>query len=333
MTKRCCSSYVCSLLVTLFGYTGASITGEWQWWVTAIGGWAWVSWQLAPLVNELLFPLKKFYPYKPIHTLGAAEIPIGYKAGGEFQTLRFGDDFPHLLVGGQPGSGKTCFLRQVVVNNILTKSPRQLRIHLGDLKAGGIEFAAFEGAEMVEDIFWTIEGALVVLEKLLRLMEARNRMFRQAGVVKIQDYNRKYSHKAVEYHICIIDEFANLEENKEAHLLLKRLLREARSAGIYFILCLQRPDKDTVPGYIKHALAASLCFRVRDEINSRIVLGNDHGEACRIEVPGRGLFLDRALTEVQPMYIPGDYDYIRDLIGAHIRYEVPQEYDLSGVVQ
>lgn len=318
-----------ALAATAFSYAGAQATDSLWWWLATLVSWSALSWQVAPALFAMLAPLRKHYDYKPIKTQATAEIPIGYVQGG-FQTLRFGDEYPHLLVAGQPGSGKSNFLRQVIVNCILTKDPRKLKLHLVDLKAGGLEFAPFDGCEMVEDFVWTPEGAVVVLQKLLGMMENRNKMFRKAGVVKIQDFNRKYPTRAVDYRICIVDEFANLEDHKEAHFLLKRLLREARSAGIYLILCLQRPDRDTMPGYLKHALTASLCFKVRDEINSTIILGYGHPEGCKIEIPGRGLFLDRVLKEVQPMFIPGDYDHIRSLIGHTIRIPHTIEYDMGG---
>ena len=330
MPKRDSSIGIEAIVATFFGYIAAMATGSKWWHVVTLSGWSLLSWRLAPMINEILFPLRKYYDFKPVKTLAAAEIPIGHVQGG-FQTLRFGDEYPHLLVAGQPGSGKSNFLRQVIVNCILTKDPGRLKLHLVDLKAGGLEFAPFDGAEMVEDFTWTPEGAVIVLQKLLAMMENRNNMFRKAGVVKIQDYNRKYPTKAVDYRICIIDEFANLEDHKEAHFMLKRLLREARSAGIYFILCLQRPDKDTVPGYLKHALTASLCFKVRDEINSTIILGYGHPEGCKIEIPGRGLFLDRMLKEVQPMFISGDYEHVRSIIGHTVRVMHSVDYDMGGV--
>lgn len=326
MSKKAVGGGEC-LLSVVFGAIAASFTGSLWWHGFTLLGLVLLSRQ--DWLLEMLFPLRKKYAFRPVKTLASAEIPIGYSARG-FQTLRFGDEWPHLLVAGQPGSGKSNFLRQVIINCILTKDRRKLKLHLIDLKAGGLEFAPFDGAEIVEDCVWTTETARETLAKLRREMERRNTLFRKNGVVKIQDYNRKYPHKALDYRICIIDEFANLEEDLEARNLLKRLLREARSAGIYFILCCQRPDRETVPGYIKHALAASLCFKVRDQVNSQIVLGYGHLEGAEIKVQGRGIFSAYDMMEVQPMLAPSEYEEIRDLIGNRVKVELP-DYDFSGV--
>jgi S-DNA-T family DNA segregation ATPase FtsK/SpoIIIE len=57
------------------------------------------------------------------------------------------------------------------------------------------------------------------------------------------------------------------------------------------IVSTQRPDAEAVPGQIKANIPATVAFRVRSAINSRILLGEDNAGAATLPpLPGRGIW-------------------------------------------
>lgn len=262
--------------------------------------------------------LSNRYDYTPM-PLKPTEIPIGYSHKGMI-TLKFDDQYSNLLVGGVPGSGKSVFLRQALVNLIL-HSPAKL--HLIDLK-NGVEFAIFKRCENVESFAANETEARATVQKLERLMEKRYKMMERARVVKASEFPG-----GMIPHFVVVDEYANLREYKDIQLSFDRLLRMSRAAGIYFIICTQRPSAEIVPGIIKANIQATLAFRCRNEINSRILL--DDADAANISNPGRGIFQIDKNYEIQVPYI-SDRE-ARELIKHKYRQEIGPDANLSGVVR
>lgn len=264
------------------------------------------------------------YDFEPIETQGAVEIPIGYGHEG-MMTLEFSDQVSALLVGGYPGSGKSVFLRQAITNLILTKRPADLNLHLVDLK-NGVEFEMFRKVEHVAGFAKDETGALKLFNRLEQLTAERYQTLSKAGMVNVTEYNRHRT--KMNYHLVVIDEYANLRENKEIQARVDKLLRICRAVGIYFIICTQRPSAETVPGLIKANTQAVLAFAVKNQVNSRILLDND--KAADIEIPGRAIYQQGSKDkEVQVMFLPDTK--ARSLIKPFIRKVEPQIRNSKGV--
>lgn len=264
------------------------------------------------------------YDFEPIETQGEVEIPIGYGHEG-MMTLEFSDQVSALLVGGYPGSGKSVFLRQAITNLILTKRPADLQLHLVDLK-NGVEFEMFRRVEHVDGFAKDESGALKLFNRLEQLTVERYHTLSAAGVVNVTEYNRKRG--KMNYQLVIVDEYANLRENKEIQAKVDKLLRICRAVGVYFVICTQRPSAETVPGLIKANTQAVLAFAVKNQVNSRILLDND--KAADIEIPGRAIYQHGSKDkEVQVMFLPDTK--ARSLIKPFIRKVEPQTRNSKGV--
>jgi S-DNA-T family DNA segregation ATPase FtsK/SpoIIIE len=264
------------------------------------------------------------YDFEMVETQGAVEIPIGYGHEG-LMTLVFNDQVSALLVGGYPGSGKSVFLRQAIVNLILTKSPADLNLHLVDLK-NGVEFEMFRKVEHVAGFAKDETGALKLFNRLEQLTIERYHTLGKAGVVNVTEYNKRRT--KMNHHLVVIDEYANLRENKEIQAKVDKLLRICRAVGIYFIICTQRPSAETVPGLIKANTQAVLAFAVKNQVNSRILLDND--KAADIEIPGRAIYQQGSKDkEVQVMLLPDSK--ARSLIKPFCRKSEPQARNSKGV--
>lgn len=259
-------------------------------------------------MRVLTTKLKTMYKYKPIHTEGPVELPIGMSLMGPL-TLELNDNYPHCLVGGGSGSGKSVCLRVMITNCILTKDPNMLKLHLCDLKYG-VEFSIFKYSSRIETFAKDIDEALELLWMLEEKMHKRYELFAEKRVVNIIEYNNKYKENQMPYHLVFIDEFANMHISKKAIKLIDKLLRMARAVGIHFIIATQRPDAKTVPGELKANLQASIAFRTKNDVNSMILL--DNTKASELRGAGHGILqLDKDI-EFQGYFL--DPDKARKLI-------------------
>jgi len=217
----------------------------------------------------------------------ALPIPIGYsRAGMEWLDLAAA---PHLLVAGTPGSGKSNFLHCLCASLIA-----RAQVYIIDLKR--LEFAYLRGHA---EIATSEKEAASLLAALNREMNRRLLLLEQAGVVKIQDYSGD-----MPFVVCVIDELAELQDDV-AQGLLNRLLRLSRACGISIVAATQRPSTNVISGDSRANFAAKLAYRVADELNSRMVLGETCNRAAYLPtMPGRAIFRWDKTREVQTMFLP-----------------------------
>ena len=227
----------------------------------------------------------------------------------------------HLLVGGTTNSGKSVFLRQLILSAALTYDPVDLQIYLIDLK-GGLEFKIFESLPHVKTLAKNKEQAQGVLEFLND--EVNNRIDR---IDLIEGVANAVEAGIRPFCLLVVDEFAELSDPK-LHSKVDRLLRMARFAGVHAIVALQRPEAKLLPGRLKANLPATVAFRARSGIDSRIML--EHNGAADIPTlyPGRSIYQLSSDYKVQvPFISSGD---VRELISE--MYYPKQKNDYEGEI-
>ena len=85
---------------------------------------------------------------------------------------------------------------------------------------------------------------------------------------------------------------------------LASLCRLGRSLGIHFVGATQRPDAGVLPGQIKANIPATVAFKVREPLNSRILLGEENSSAATLPpVPGRGIWQWQTETQFQAPWL------------------------------
>lgn len=231
-------------------------------------------------------------------------VPFGYSAAG--LVVRDLANAPNLLVAGHPGAGKSNFLHVLAVSLLLS---RPINLVIIDLKQ--LEFAYMEGKAL---LITEIDKARDILTAINKQLDKRLQLLKRASVVKIQDYN-----EPLPFIVLMVDELAELQDDI-SQTALNRILRLGRAAGICVVAATQRPSSSmfTKFGDSKAMFAASMCFHVRDEINSRMVL--DNGRAALIpNIKGRAIFQWDMELEVQSMFLP--VNQAKSLI-AEIKQEV-----------
>ncbi|MEQ8380825.1 MAG: DNA translocase FtsK [Coleofasciculus sp. A1-SPW-01] len=216
-------------------------------------------------------------------TQAPVKIAIGVDLDGNLVEADLSDaNTCHFLVGGTTGSGKSEFLRSLLLSLLYRHSPQQLKIALVDPKRVTFpEFAQIPWlyAPIVKDS----EDAIALMENLVAEMERRYQRFEQAGCSHLDAYNQQ-NNPPLPRLVCIFDEYADFMTEKDIRnaleLSIKRLGSMARAAGIHLIIATQRPEAKVVTPIIRSNLPGRVALRTASEADSEIILGGKQSEAA-----------------------------------------------------
>lgn len=257
--------------------------------------------------------LQDFYEYKHIDTKGICEFPIGYTHGNKLVTVDL-EKVVHLLVAGETGSGKSTLLRGIITSLIL--SDKNISLYLVDLK-NGAEFNVFRKSNKVKAFCKNVDEAEELLEKLSDEVDKRYDLFYKNNVVDIREYNKLKRIKKLDYKILVIDEFADLQNEKYSISSVEMLSAKARACGIHLIISTQRPDSKIVNGRIKANIPCIIGLKTMNGTNSRIIIDEEGLQELRGK--GHGILKYGDMTEFQSMYL--SVKQARDLIKHTYRKE------------
>ncbi|MFG6101532.1 DNA translocase FtsK [Leptothoe sp. EHU-05/26/07-4] len=213
----------------------------------------------------------------------------------------------HFLVGGTTGSGKSEFLRSLLLSLLKRHSPEHLQIVLVDPKR--VTFPEFEDNPwLLKPIVKDTEGAITLMESLMNEMDRRYQKFEQSHCTDLTRYNQK-SNSPISRIVCIFDEYADFMAEKESRTAIeqsiKRLGAMARAAGIHLIIATQRPDAQVVTPLIRSNLPGRVALRTASDADSAIILGGKQGDAVNLLGKGDLLYLRGAqLLRLQSLFAP-----------------------------
>ena len=263
-------------------------------------------------------------------------IALGRDVAGRIWLADLGK-MPHLLVAGATGSGKSIFLKSVLISLLYQNSPADLRFILMDPKR--VELTLFEDLpHLLTPVIMDITKTINALKWALSEMERRFDIMHEAKKRDINTYNQSQQDK-LPYIIIIIDELADLmvAAPQEVEGCIIRLAQMARATGIHLVMATQRPSVDIITGLIKANITSRLAFSVASIVDSRTIL--DFGGAEKLLGRGDMLFISPEISK--PKRLQGAYvsdqeikktvDYLKNLIKPSYEEEViePQVSDSS----
>jgi S-DNA-T family DNA segregation ATPase FtsK/SpoIIIE len=247
--------------------------------------------------------LEHLVPYIPYKAKGI-EFPTGIEYGGKITKVDLSTGEPHMIIAGESGSGKSTVLRSIITSLILNG----IILHLIDLKYGA-EFAIFRNSKYVKSFSKTKKEANETLYALIAEVERRYNLFYDNDCVDIKEYNKKHKEK-IPTEFLIVDEFADLQGEKDSIELLEELSAKARACGIHLIIATQRPDAKILNGRIKANCPCILGLKTTNEVNSRIII--DHGGLEDLRGFGHGILKNGPEKEIQCYFL--ETDTARELI-------------------
>lgn len=188
---------------------------------------------------------------------------------------------PHGLCIGATGSGKSEFLRTLILGLVATHAPDDLNLALIDFK-GGATFLGFECLAHVSAVITNLDDEAYLVDRMHEAlsgeMHRRQRILRSAGNLgNIAEYRRTRASgaelPALPVLFIVIDEFSELlSQRPEFAELFVAIGRLGRSLGMHLLLASQRLDEGRLRGLETH-LSYRVCLKTFSAGESRAVLG------------------------------------------------------------
>jgi ESX secretion system protein EccC len=188
---------------------------------------------------------------------------------------------PHGLVIGATGSGKSEFLRTLVLGLALTHSSEQLNMVLVDFK-GGATFAGMLQLPHVSAMITNLAQELTLVDRMQDALSGemvrRQELLREAGnFSSVHDYEKARSAgellAPLPSLLIVVDEFSEMLSAKPEFIdLFVAIGRLGRSLGLHLLLASQRLEEGRLRGLESH-LSYRVGLRTFSAAESRAVLG------------------------------------------------------------
>ena len=199
--------------------------------------------------------------------------------------------WPHGLIAGSTGSGKSVQMKSIV-SQLIHSSPKT-KIVLCDLK-GGVEFSVFDGVGGVQ-IHSDIGETSLVLREIVNEMDDRFSFMKKQHIQQIVPEKH-----GKDFIFIAIDEASLLFRRKpkgdgdhyaveRARYSIQKILKLGRAAGISVLFGLQRPSKESLDTEVQENIDARICFKINTVEGSVRMLGHKKGVDLPA-VPGRGIW-------------------------------------------
>ena len=207
-------------------------------------------------------------------TKSAHKIPIciGKDITGNTEVVDL-SKFPHLLVAGTTGSGKSVFINSLLTSLLYKFEPDELRLILIDPKM--IELSVYNDIpHLLTPVVTEPRKSIIALKWVCSEMERRYQLMNEVGCRSLENFNNQTDEK-IPFIVVVIDEMADLmmTAGKEVEHYVQRLAQKARACGIHLVMATQRPSVDIITGSIKANFPSRISFQVASKYDSRTILG------------------------------------------------------------
>lgn len=241
--------------------------------------------------NELIYSPEEI---KKAITGARLGVICGVDASGEYVTLDLTEQ-PHILIAGETGSGKSTQIRSIVTTWILTKTPHELELYMGDCKKS--EFHIFRRVEHVKCVLSKPVEIGRMLKEIKREMDKRSDLTEMFEVAHIDDLPPEHRKP---YIVVCIDEFVLLRKDEDIMNILIDIVCVGRTLGVFAILSMQRPNAKTLDTTIRAQCTVAMGFQLRDITEARIV--NTLG-AEKLNEPGYFVMNSDGVYSLQAPYL------------------------------
>lgn len=240
---------------------------------------------------------------------GDLRAPIGYSGAPVYLDIKesaLGGIGPHGLCIGATGSGKSEFLRSVVISFAHNHSHKDLNFILVDFK-GGASFLGMERLPHTSAVITNLvdEAGLVdrMQDSLLGEMHRRQERLRAAGLTTARQFNARFPGEMPALFI-VVDEFSELLHSRpEFAEVFAAIGRLGRSLGMHLLLASQRLEEGRLRGLESH-LSYRIALRTFSAAESRALIGSPAAYELPA-TPGAAILFSHDSTRFQSAYVSG----------------------------
>lgn len=200
-------------------------------------------------------------------TTGSLWDPISLGIDEDGKPVHIGLPERNLLLGGEPGAGKSAALSLLIAAAALDP-----KVHLTLLDGKQVELAPWSGSAE-QFVGPDMEGAISVLKDLCAEMDRRYATLLAAGLRKIERDGE------FGLHVVAIDELAffmrggKRDERTELTETLRDLISRGRAAGMVVIAATQKPSNEIIPTFVRDLFSFRMALRCTTPEASDTVLG------------------------------------------------------------
>ena len=213
-------------------------------------------------------------------------VPVGVSPDGapvelDLKEAAHGGMGPHGLCIGATGSGKSEFLRTLVLGLVTTHDPDSLNLVLVDFK-GGATFLGLDSLAHVSAVITNLQAEITMVDRMRDALEGeltrRQEVLRAAGNYSgVGEYEAARAKGApldpLPALVIVVDEFSELLSSKpEFAELFLTIGRLGRSLHIHLLLASQRLEEGRLRGLDSH-LSYRIALKTFSATESRSVLG------------------------------------------------------------
>jgi S-DNA-T family DNA segregation ATPase FtsK/SpoIIIE len=255
--------------------------------------------------------------------------------------------FPHVLIAGATGAGKSSCINSIVTSILMRATPDQVRLILVDPKR--VELGQYNGLpHLLTEVVVNPKKAANALDWAVREMEMRYDLLAEVGVRDITGYNAMHdrgelptedepdpdspkTYERLPFILIVVDELNDLMmvAARDVEASICRIAQMARAVGIHLVIATQRPSVDVITGVIKANIPSRLAFAVSSLADSRVILDQPGAE----KLVGKGDMLLLAASSSRTERIQGswvDEDCVRKVV-AHWRRQTTETQYVEGV--
>lgn len=217
--------------------------------------------------------------------------------------------FPHVLIAGQTGSGKSVCINSLILSILYKAKPDEVKLIMVDPKM--VELEIYNGIpHLLIPVVTDPKHAAGALNWAVTEMQNRYNLLKDNNVRNLKGYNslmeeRGEPESKLPEIVIIIDEFADLMivAKSEVENAINRLAALARAAGMYLVIATQRPTVNVITGVIKANIPSRIAFNVTSQVDSRTILDTPGAE----KLLGRGDMLYNPSGAMKPIRIQGNF--------------------------
>lgn len=228
-------------------------------------------------------------------------VPLGLDVAGNPKIADIAK-WPHVLIAGQTGSGKSVCVNSWISTLLFRASPEEVRLIMVDPKR--VELTPYNGIpHLLTPVIVEPEKVVSALKWAVKEMEGRYKTFTEVGAKNIEAYNNLAGFQSMPYIVIVIDELAEimLFSPSEVEDNVCRIAQMSRATGIHLVLATQRPSVNVITGLIKANIPARIAFAVSSMTDSRVILDTPGAE----KLLGRGDMLYIPPELAKPVRVQG----------------------------
>ena len=282
-----------------------------------------------PNANVTTVSFKDVYEALPDVKKHPLAVAFGKNIKGDVIYADF-DEFPHALVSGTTGSGKSIFVNSIIVSLIMRNSPDDLKMVLVDPKK--VEMSRYKDMpHLLCPIITEAQEAKALMDKLCVEMEDRYKLFSENGCTNIKEFNEDAPGLGLDklpYIMVFFDEYADMvDQCKEISMPVVSIAQKARACGIHMCIATQRPSTNVVTGVIKANLPTHVALMMASAVDSMTIIGE--GGAEKLIGKGDMLVQSPLVSRVGVVRLQGCFIHRTEIsrVVGYLKEHYPTVYD------